>query len=197
MAFINQKLKRFVWDNLDLYKSVETILMEKAIDVYRENIKEEKFYRDSYIINKGEQDLSSIEKILMTPDEIWEKLKDKTVQECSIQNIPAEKWEDVKDKKIDDYLTDKGISKENFERGLKVFSRIQVLSPPLDLNLKSSKAAKKIKNDIIAMYYGIGQLKGYIYSMSCSDLKRNPEYKEHCFIEWCGKNKKCPKYEGR
>ena len=165
-------VREVVWYNHDVFEQVEKILRQKALMVYKQMFPGES--DEAALIRCGEASFSLdlIEKLAMKPEEIY--------RHDGIEAILVERKVDL----------------GTFSKAMNYYSRRNLLNKPLSDQSDAGKSIK-LKHNIMMLIEGegknVGQLVGYFYSPTCSQINISSVGKDHCLTDWCKNYKKCPR----
>jgi hypothetical protein len=167
-------IREVVWYNRDMFKRIEEILREKALNVYGQYLLGEKTEEELLKMGEASAKYETIEKLLMTPEELFNH-------------------EDIKE-----HIAKSNINMDTFNKALNYYSRRCTLNRPTSDKL-NSEARVKLNHNVMMLIEGegsgVGHLKGYFYSQLCSKAARHGVEKDHCLTDWCNDHsyRGCPK----
>jgi hypothetical protein len=213
-----KRVKEIIYNNLDIFESIEGYLRQHAISVYKES----KSYMKDSVLAKICADCDVTKNVIVNP--LKEKTFKETCNSCATQNTirhvnnpePNDKEaialgeyclcaplldkivktneEIFREMGLESILQARGISFDEFKSSLDHYALRN------SINVVPEKFPKRegylvIRNNILKIIQGLAK-NGYIYAESCSSRIRRGEEKTHCVYEWCNfnyRNMKCPK----
>jgi len=167
-------IREVVWYNRDMFKRIEEILREKALNVYKQYLLGEKTEEDLLMTGEKDAKYETIEKLLMTPEELFNH------------------------KDINAHATKVNLDIDTFKRALNYYSRRCIINRPASDKL-NSEARVRLDHSVMMLIdgegSGVGHLKGYFYSRLCSMAARHGVEKDHCLTDWCNDSsyRGCPR----